>query len=118
MEEAASASATVLDIKAPVFAAHKPVTSDITLRPAGSFRQRRFEVYVMTTAGRGCRQRRLPREMWEIMGVSPVDSACTRCRVGFMMNTLHLLQVLVFATTFLASIPSGTVNETRVWKKQ
>lgn len=78
MEEAASASATVLDIKAPVFAAHKPVTSDITLRPAGSFRQRGFEVYVTTTEGRGCRQRRrLPRGMWEIMGVSPVHSACT-----------------------------------------
>lgn len=43
--------------------------------------------------------------------------ARTRWRVGFMMNTLHLLQVLVFATAFLASIPSGIVNETRVWKK-
>lgn len=106
MEEAASASATVLDIKAPVFAAHKPVTSDITLRPAGSFRQQGFEVYVTTTEGRGCRQRRrLPRGMWEIMGVSLLHSACTRRRVGFMMNTLHLLQVLVFATAFLASIP-------------
>lgn len=43
-------------------------------------------------------------------GRSWVCLLCTlhvpRHRVGFMMNTLHLLQVLVFATAFLASIPS------------
>lgn len=122
MEEAASASATVLDIKAPVFAAHKPVTSDITPRPAGSFRQRGFEVYVTTTGG--CRHTggflgECGRSWVWLRCTLHVPQSCNRSysmerRLIWWILASHLLQVPVFATGFLASVSSGSINEPRV----